>query len=35
MDDKYVKFCPVCNQTKQNMNWCDNEKYKEFSRGFH
>lgn len=33
--DKYVKFCPVCNETRQNMDWCDNEKYKEFSKGFH
>lgn len=34
MDDKFVKFCPVCNQTGQNMNWCINEKYKEFSKGY-
>lgn len=33
--NKYVKFCSVCNETRQNMDWCDNEKYKEFSKGFH
>lgn len=35
MNQKYVKFCPICNQTKQNMDWCNNEKYKEFSKGYH
>lgn len=35
MDNEFVKFCSVCNKTKQNMDWCDNEKYKEFSKGFH
>ena len=35
MTEKYVKFCPICNKTKQNMNWCNNEKYKEFSKGYH
>ena len=34
MADRYVKFCSVCNETKQNMDWCNNEKYKEFSKGF-
>lgn len=31
---KYVKFCPVCNETKQNMEWCDDEKTIEFSKGY-
>lgn len=35
MSSEYVKFCPVCNKTRQNMNWCKDEKYKEFSKGFH
>lgn len=35
MNQKYVKFCPICNETKQNMDWCNNEKYKEFSKGYH
>lgn len=32
--DKYVKFCSVCNKTKQNMEWCDDEKTIEFSKGY-
>ena len=35
MSSEYVKFCPVCNETRQNMEWCDNEKFKEFSKGYH
>lgn len=35
MNSKYVKFCPVCNETRQNMEWCDDEKLKEFSKGYH
>ena len=35
MNSKYVKFCPVCNKTRQNMDWCDDERLKEFSKGFH
>lgn len=35
MGNDYVKFCPICNKTGQNMDWCDNEKYREFSKGFH
>lgn len=35
MADRYVKFCSICNETKQNMDWCDNDKYKEFSKGYH
>ena len=31
---RYVKFCPICNETGQNMEWCGDEKYKEFSKGF-
>ncbi len=34
MDDKIIKFCPICNQTGQNMEWCKNKKFKEFSKGF-
>lgn len=34
MGNNYVKFCPICNETGQNMEWCDIEKYKEFSKGF-
>lgn len=35
MGNEYVKFCPVCNETRQNMEWCDDEKLKEFSKGYH
>lgn len=35
MGSEYVKFCPVCNKTRQNMEWCDDEKLKEFSKGYH
>ena len=35
MGSEYVKFCPVCNETRQNMEWCDDEKLKEFSKGYH
>ena len=35
MSSEYVKFCPVCNKTRQNMEWCDDEKIKEFSKGYH
>ena len=35
MDDKFVKFCSVCNETRQNMDWCNDEKFKEFSKGYH
>lgn len=35
MGSEYVKFCPVCNETLQNMEWCDDEKLKEFSKGYH
>lgn len=36
MGNNYVKFCPICNETGQNMEWCsNNEKYREFSRGYH
>ena len=30
----YVKFCPVCNETGQNVADYKNEKGKEFSKGF-
>jgi len=33
--DDYVKFCPVCNETKQNTTiFLNNEKFKEFTKGF-
>lgn len=36
MEDKYLKFCPVCNKTGQNsMDWCFNEKSIEFLKGYH
>ena len=31
----YVKFCQVCNETKQNTSLCfNNEKFKEFTKGY-
>ena len=31
----YVKFCPVCNETKQNTYlFYNNEKFKEFTKGY-
>lgn len=31
----YVKFCPVCNETKQNTSLClNNEKFREFTKGY-
>ena len=31
----YVKFCPVCNETKQNTTlFFNNEKFKEFTKGY-
>ena len=35
MGSEYIKFCAVCNETRQNMEWCDDEKLKEFSKGYH
>lgn len=36
MDNKYLKFCPVCNKTGQNSrDWCFNEKSIEFLKGYH
>lgn len=33
--DDYVKFCPVCNKTKQNTELCmGNEKFIEFTKGY-
>lgn len=32
---EFVKFCPVCNKTKQNVEWSDDVKFIEFSKGFH
>ena len=31
----YVKFCPVCNETKQNTSLCfNNERFREFTKGY-
>lgn len=31
----YVKFCPICNETKQNTSLCfNNEKFREFTKGY-
>lgn len=31
----YVKFCPVCNETKQNTSLCfNNERFREFIKGY-
>ena len=31
----YVKFCPVCNTTKQNTSLCfNNERFREFTKGY-
>lgn len=31
----YVKFCPVCNKTKQNTSLCfNNERFREFTKGY-
>lgn len=31
----YVKFCPICNETKQNTSLCfDNERFREFTKGY-
>lgn len=31
----YVKFCPICNETKQNTSLCfNNERFREFTKGY-
>lgn len=31
----YVKFCPICNETKQNTTLCyNNERFREFTKGY-
>ena len=36
MDNKYLKFCPICNKTGQNSrDWCFNEESIEFLKGYH